>query len=264
MLAHHRLAAIGQIGERNFLVAGAVEDQRLHPLRQLGKGFVDVEAHVLGQTLEQLKIELVAPVPALDGARRQRQLRKGHDALRVEEADRAQAIAARTRAQRTVEREEARLQLRQCVVADGTRELGREQVLAATIHLDRDGAPIAVPQCRFVGLRQPLLELGADAQPIHHHLDRVLGGLGELGHRVDLDHLAIHTHAREPLGPQLDEQLEVLALAIDDHRRQDHETRPLGILPLHRQRGVDHLRDGHRGELLVRVVRTIRIADARE
>ena len=47
---------------------------------------VDVEADVLREALQHLEVELVAPVPALDRAGRERQLRKCDDALRIEEA----------------------------------------------------------------------------------------------------------------------------------------------------------------------------------
>jgi hypothetical protein len=87
----------------------------------------------------------------------------------------------------------------------------------------------------------------------------VLGGLRELGHRVDLVDRAVDAHAHEALRAELDEQLRLFALAIDHHGREDHQLRVLG----HGERRVHHLRDGHRRELLVRMVGAVRIADAR-
>ena len=54
----------------------------LHALGQLRERPVDVEADVLREALQQLEVELVAPVPAADRAGRERQLRKRDDALR--------------------------------------------------------------------------------------------------------------------------------------------------------------------------------------
>ena len=259
MLAHRRLAAVREVGERNRLVAAAVQDDLL---RALGKPFerlLEIEVRVLGEASQHLEVELVAPIPALDRAAGERELRKRDDALRVEEADRAQTVAARARAHRTVERKEPRLELGERVVAHRAGELGGEEMLVAGVHFDGDRAPVAGAQRRLVRFGESLLEVGLHAQPVDHDLDRVLGGLGEPRHRVDLVHLAVDAHADEALGAQLDEELQLLALPVDDDRREDHELRVLG----ERQRRVDHLRDRHRGELLLGVVRAIRVADAR-
>src|SRR4029453_6210228 len=129
VLAQHRTAALGEIRERDRLVAPALEDELRHALCPFPERSREVEARVLCKTAEQLVVELVAPVPAFDCARRERKLREGDHALRVEEADRAQAVAARASAHRAVEREKARLELGQRIVADGARELRRKQML---------------------------------------------------------------------------------------------------------------------------------------
>ena len=82
--------------------------------------------------------------------------------------------------------------------------------------------------------------------------------LVSLGDGVDLVHLAVDAHAHEALRAQLDEQFELLAFAVHHRRREDHQ---LGFLGHHQHR-VDHLRDRHRGELLLRVVGAVRLADA--
>ena len=126
----HRAAALVGVGERDLVAARAVQHDVLHALGQLLERPVEVEPEVLREALQHLEVELVAPVPALDRAGRERQVREGDDALRVEEADRPEAVAARARAHRVVEREQARLELGQRVVADRAGELGREEVLA--------------------------------------------------------------------------------------------------------------------------------------
>ena len=263
VLARHRLAAIGQVGERNLLAAAAEEDHLLDPLGQPRERPLEIESDVLREAPEHLEVELVAPIPALDGAGRERELRKGDDALRIEEGDRAEPVAARTRAHRIVEREEPRLELGERVVADRTRELRRKEMLRArrvcVIHLDGDRAAVADAQRRLVRFGEPLLHVGTHAQPVDDDLDRVLGVLREPRHRVDLVHRPVDADADEAFRAQFDEELELLALAVDDDRRDDHQLRVLR----ERERRVDHLRDRHRRELLLRMVGAVGIAHAR-
>jgi hypothetical protein len=68
VLAHDGLAAVGQVREGDLLVAGAGKDDGLHALGQLRERAVDVEADMLGEALQELEVELVAPVPAADRA----------------------------------------------------------------------------------------------------------------------------------------------------------------------------------------------------
>ncbi len=223
-------------------------------------GFSRSNPTCFAEALQHLEVELVAPVPALDRTRRERELREADDALGIEEADRAQAVAARAGAERIVEREQPRLELGQRVVADRARELRRVQVLAVGVHLDGDRTTVAVAERDLERLGEPLLELRADLEPVDDDLDRVLAGLRELRHRVDLVHLAVDAQPHEALRAQLGDEVQVLALPVDDDRREDHQLRVLG----HRQRRIDHLRDRHRGELLLRMVRAVRVAHARE
>src|SRR5213075_317703 len=121
-----------------------VEDHVLNTLGQLRKRPIDVEPDVLRKALQHLKIELIAPVPAFDRTRRERQLRKRDHALRIEKRDCPKAIATRARTKRIVEREEPRLELGQRIVADRARKLRRKQVFTPAIHFDGNGAAIAM------------------------------------------------------------------------------------------------------------------------
>ena len=79
-----------------------------------------------------------------------------------------------------------------------------------------------------------------DAEPVDHHLDGVLLlllQLRRLGQRV---HHAVDPGPRVALGLQLGEEVDVLALAAADHRRQHHEPGALG----HREHPVDDLLRG--------------------
>jgi len=71
VLARHRTPAIGEVSERDLLVARSVEHDVLHALGKLGEWAVDVEADVLREALQQLEVELVAPIPAANRTRRE-------------------------------------------------------------------------------------------------------------------------------------------------------------------------------------------------
>ena len=98
---------------------------------------------------------------------------------------------------------------------------------SCVVHLDGDRAAVADAQRRLVRFGEPLLHVGAHAQPVDDDLDRVLGVLREARHGVDLVHRAVDADADEALRAQLDEELELLALAVDDDRRDDHQLRVL-------------------------------------
>ncbi len=259
VLANNGLAAIGEILKRDLLLFAAIKDHLLDAIGELVERLLQLESVVLGETLQHLKIELVAAVPAPDRAGRKRQLRKCDDALGVEETDRAEAIAARASPHRIVEREQARLELLQGVAADRAGELGRIQMLFPGIHLDRDRAPVAVAQRRLERLGDALLEVLAHAQPVDDDFDGVLLILGQARRGIDFVDCTVDAHPHEALGAQFHEQLGLLAFAVDDHRRQNHQ---LGFFRQHQHR-VDHLRNGHRHQLLLGVVGAIRLTDAR-
>jgi hypothetical protein len=96
----------------------------LYRLGQLRERAFQVEAVVSGEGLQHLEVELIAAIPSFDRSRGERKLGESDDAARIEEADRAQAVAARTCADRIVERKEPRLELRKREAADRTCELG--------------------------------------------------------------------------------------------------------------------------------------------
>ena len=100
---------------------------------------------------------------------------------------------------------------------------------------------------------------GADAQSIHHRLDGVLLLRVDLRQRVELVHAAVDTHAHETLAAQLLENLGVLALAIDDDRREQQHGQAIGQL----HDLVDHLAHGLRREVDA-VIGAARDAGARE
>ena len=240
-----RLAAgLGRVGELDGLLAGAVEQHLARLLGQRLERRVDVEAVVLGHALEHRERVAVAAVPALDRARGQAQRREGDHALRIERDDLAQAVAARAGAHRRVEREQARLQLRQRVAADRAGELGRIEMLGARVHLERERAAVGDAQRGLEALGQALARVVARLQAVDHDVDVVLLGLLEHRQVARLDDLAVDAKAHVALRLHVGEQLGELALAVAHHRREHHQLRFFG----QREHGVHHLRHGRGGQ----------------
>ena len=105
---------------------------------------------------------------------------------------------------------------------------------------------------------QALAHLGPHDEPVDHDRDVVLELLVELDLLLEHAQLAVDLDARVALGPQLLEQLAVLALAPADDRREDHE--PRALLELH------HLVDDLLGRLALDdrpALGAVRRADAR-
>src|SRR5271154_6967161 len=101
----------------------------LDALGELLERRLDCEVVMLGEVRQQLEIERIAPVPAFDGAAREAQVGKCHNAFGVEEIDGAQAVTAWARAHRVVKGKQAWLELGQAVAADWAGELAREHEL---------------------------------------------------------------------------------------------------------------------------------------
>ena len=267
VLAHRRAAAVGCVGERNLLAARAVQHHVANAFGQFLERRVDVEAVERGQVLQQLEVELVAAVPPLDRARGEAQVGERHDAFRVEELHHAEPVALRAGADRVVEREQPRFELGQRMAAHRAGELAGEQLLVAAVDAERDRAAVGDTQRGFERLGQSLADRRRDLDPVDDHVDRVLLVAVQLrrivGAEFDdarLRSLAAHPHPHEPLRLQVGEQLEVLALAVGQHRREDHQPRALA----HREHRVDHLRHGLRLERVLGMGRAVRRADPRE
>ena len=126
-------------------------------------------------------------------------------------------------------------------------------MLVAAVHLDRERTAVRVPQRGLERFRQALFDIGPHLQSIHHHLDGVLLGLGQLGELVDVVHCAVDAHPHEPLGTQVLEQVLLLALPPYDQRCQDHHPRVLGEL----HHVVYHLRHalGLQADVVIRAIR---------
>src|SRR6478609_503949 len=87
MFLDARAAALARIVECDRFLAGPVQDQLLDAVIEHFPRLLDVETKVLRQRLQHRVIEMVAAVPATDGAAGKRQVWMRHDAFRVEELD---------------------------------------------------------------------------------------------------------------------------------------------------------------------------------
>ena len=146
MHAFAGLAARIGIAELHFLIATAVQDHLTHADVQLVPRRVAVKLVVRRQRTHHLKVIRVAPVPAAYGTAGQRQLRMGHNPLRIEELLIAQTIATRASTRRVVEREHLRFQQRHAVTALRAGVLARESHLGALVGFGKGQPGNAIAQ----------------------------------------------------------------------------------------------------------------------
>ena len=239
MTATLRIAAGVVVTKFDLFPIAAVEQSRTRGLWQLGPGSIDVEVVVQRQTLQQLEIVFVMPVPAAHRAAGKGKMRVRNDALRVKEILQAEAVAAGAGARRVVKGKQPRLEIRhrkaafRTGVATGKRQWAQGRIVGK--HHAR-GA-IAEPQCRLEGLGQALAELGADAESVHDRLDRVLASGRQRGDLIEFIHGTVHAHACKALAGQFTDQLRVFSLAVSHQRGQQQ----CGLLRGRRQHLIDHL-----------------------
>ena len=259
VLAHVAAPALADVGEPDLLAPGAVEHEITDALVQRHERGLDVEPVVGCQRFEHLVVELIAPVPALHRAGRERQVRKGNHALRIEEGDAAEAIAARAGATRAVEREQARFQFRQRVIAERAGEARRECAGRSRVHVDHDGASVRQAQRGLERFGETLLDVRAHLDAVDHDFDRMLASLRQRGWRIEVDDLAIEPHAHESLRPQIVEHVHLGTLPLGNDGRQDHDPRVVRQC----QDRIHHLRHGLRSQRHA-VGRAVGLADPRE
>ena len=270
-LAGLAAGALGLVDELDLLAARAAQQHLARRLGQLLEGGIDVEAVVARHALEQREGVGIAPVPALDRAARQAERGKGDHPVGVEHRRHAEAAAGRAGADRRVEREQARLELRERVVAERAGELAREQVFSLSrlreragvrvpdrgTKLDRERPAVGDAQRRLVAFGQPLLDAWLDPDPVDDDVDVVLLRLLQLRHVGRLDRLAVDPEAHVALRLHVGEQVGELALPVAHHRREDHEAGVGG----QGERRVDHLADALRLQRQI-VVGAVRRAGA--
>ncbi|MGY3264573.1 hypothetical protein ACVWZN_000646 [Lysobacter sp. HA35] len=254
-------AGIVDVGKGHRFRAAAEQHRVLRLVGELVPRHIDVEVVMPCQRLHELEVVRIATIPAAHGTGRQRQVGMHDDARRVEELAHAESVAGRAGAHRRVEREQARLEFRQRVIADRAAELRREQQRSSLFVVQRlhDRHAVAEFDRRFERFGEALLQVFARTEAIDHRFDRVLTAQRQLRHLVDLVQHAVDAHAHETLCAQLVEDLRVLALALANDGRQQH----VALLGIERDGLVDHLADRLRFEREA-VVGAARDADACE
>ena len=220
-----------------------VQDRVLLFLAELPERRVHVELVVAREGLQQVEVVDVAAVPATDGAVRDARRRVADDEGGVEELLDPEPVAFLARPHRVVEGEQARLQLADAVAALGAGEAGREdQVVPVPLHEAHGGDALGEVEGRLERFGEALLHVRPHAQAVHDGLDGVLLVLVEGGRMVEVRHDAVDPGPYEAVGRQLVEHVQVLALAVRDHRGEQHDAAALR----QRQDLVHHLAHGLR------------------
>jgi hypothetical protein len=138
-----------------------------------------------------------------------------HEQGGVEGLEPAQALALGAGALGGVEREQARLELRQEHRVLGAAQLRGEGVVLA-VEEQRDHAA-AHGQAVLEGLQQPGGLVRADAEAVHHDLDAVLLVAGQLDGLVEAAQGPVDAGTGEASGEQIRQLAAVLALALPHH-----------------------------------------------
>ena len=125
------------------------------------------------------------------------------------------------------------------------------------VHRRDQGNAVGQFQRGFEGFGQTLLQIGADLEAVDDHIDRMLLLFIQLRQLVELADPPVDPGADETLRTQFFEDRQVFALALADHRRQQHEFAAFRL----RQHQIDHLADGLRFQWNV-VIRATRRTDA--
>ena len=201
---------------------------------------VDVEAVVLGEGRQHVKVVDVAPVPAADGSLGQAGLGVQDDSRRVEILLDAQTITAGAGTGGIVERKQAGFQLVDTVAAFGAGEArGKHNVGFFFVHVADCGEAIGQLQGGLEGFGQAQAEVFPDLEAVDHDIDRVLLFLVQIRQIVEIADATVDARPHETRGAQLLEDLLVFSLAPAHDRGQQHELTALR----HGQDAVDHLAD---------------------
>jgi hypothetical protein len=154
--------------------------------------------------------------------------RVGNEALRVEDRQLPHAVAVGAGAVARIEGEGAGLQGRHADAAFQARlALGKEALLDSE-RLDGHqplGKFERLPNRRL----QPAVDPGLDDDPVDHHLDRVVAGLGQGDRLFEFVHPAVHAHPQVPLLEEGFKQLPEFPLPVAHHRGHHHHPRPLRV-----------------------------------
>jgi hypothetical protein len=218
----------------DLLVPQAVQQGLALRRLELRPGRAQGGPHARGHRLHHpLEVGRPGVGPRGDGPLRQRQVRVGHDQLRVDLEAGAQAVAVGACPVGGVEGEVPGGQLveRGPVVGAGQVLAEGEDLALAAVLLPGDelhlGHALGQAERRLQRVGEAAPDPLPAHQPVDHHLDGVLLVALEVDVLGQLPQLPVDPGPGVALGRQLAEQVLVLALAAPHHRRQDLEPRPL-------------------------------------
>ena len=233
---------------------GAVEDEAALLLGELGPGDVEVDLAGLGEALDDAEGPALAALhgggPGGDGAVADREAGVGDDEVLGGLHAGAEAVAGRAHAERAVEGEALRVELREGLAAAGAglaEEAAEFRGLAA-FSLGCFGAdlPVALAQGELDGLGDPALVAGAGDDAVDDDGDVVLELLVELRGGLERVDLAVDLDADEAAAAQLLEEVLVFALAVGDDGGEQDQAGVFGLVEqllddLLRRGGADRL-----------------------
>ena len=145
VLARDIAARFGQIAKRDLLVAGAVQHGVADAFGKLFPRRVDVEFVMPRQRQDHLEVVHVAAIPAAHRAGGETEVRMHDHARSVEDLGHAKAVAGAAGAHRRIEREQARFEFGQRVVADraGIARGKQRRFCVRIVHVGDDGDAVA-------------------------------------------------------------------------------------------------------------------------
>src|SRR6516165_7463874 len=161
-----------------------------------------------------------------------------HDEIGVDIELGPEPVAGGASAERVVEREQPRLDLRDRKAGDRAGKFRGEDRLLAGIGVFGDRDAIGELEGGLERIREAVAELAIDDDAVDDDFDVVLQVLIEPADLVELKHLAVDLDALKAAPLQLGQFLAVFALAAAHDRRQQVEPGALR----HRQDPIDHLR----------------------
>ena len=190
-----------EVGEFDFGVAAAVQNDLADLGRNIVERRVDIKAVVAREGRDQLKVIGIAPVPAADRAGRQTDLRALHDALLIEELHHAETVAGAAGTDRIVEREQSRLEFADAVATDPAGEFRREHDFGASaralaFHRHHACHAFAESECGLEGFGQTLFQIRAHAEAIDDDINIVLLAQRQDRWLIEHHHFAIHHRAQ--------------------------------------------------------------------
>ena len=192
-----RVAVLVLVAEPDLLVPRAVQQDVALLLGQLRPRLVHVDAEVLADRLEQLRVEELRLAPCRDRAVAQRQRRVGHHQVAIDHELKADAGADRAGPVRVVEGEVAGFGLGHAEPVDRTHEVLRHGDVGAAIDRRDDDRSVAQLGRRLQRVDQPCPLVRPDHDPVDHDFDVVLLVLVHRDRLADLVQAAIHPHPDE-------------------------------------------------------------------